>query len=225
MSGLRPIESVQLRDRTFDSLHQAIISVELRPGQPLKDRELADALGVSRTPVREALHRLEAAGLVESHGRSGWSVSAFTEQDVHELFELRRLLEPVGLDHLEKHPDEAVIARIAQAFEGFEHPILPERFPEYFRADHAFHKLLVTCSTNRRIQRFYAVIESHIDRGRHYLSTGAVRRVDKTLDEHHAIAQAVAERDFARARDDLLSHLRTGEELMVEQVRLREAEG
>lgn len=221
MSALNPIESVQLGDRTFTSLHAAIVSAELPPGEPLKDAQLAQALGVSRTPVREALHRLEAAGLVESRGRSGWAVSPLTEQDVHELFELRRLFEPAGLDRLEREPDDDTIRRIAGFFDDYEHPILPEGFREYFAHDHAFHKLLVTCSGNELLQRFYTVIESHIERGRHFLSTGAVRRVDETLDEHRAVARAVAEHDFRSARETLLRHLETGEELMIQQLRNR----
>lgn len=221
MNALRPIESVALGDRTYASLREAIISGDLVPGEALRDRQLADALDVSRTPVREALHRLESAGLVVPRGRSGWEVSPFTETDVHELFQLRTLLEPVGIDRLAKEPDHPAIAEIGSFFEAYAHPIERAAYPAYFVHDHAFHKLIVSCSGNHRLQHFYSVLEGHIDRGRHFLTTAAVGRADETLDEHLAVSRAISERDFAGARAALVRHLQTGEELMIEQLRLR----
>lgn len=222
MSSLQPLETIPLGDRAFESIRAAIVTVELLPGAPLKDRELAEMLGLSRTPVREALRRLEAEGLVETRGRSGWIVAHFDEQDVHELFELRRLLEPAGLDRLEQEPDDSAIRTIATFFDGYQRPVLPERFNEYFRRDHEFHSFIVSCSHNQRLTDFYDVIGHHIIRGRHYLSSEAgTERIDATLDEHNAISRAVQDRDFARAREALLSHLRTGHVRMLEQLDLK----
>lgn len=221
MSALARIESVHLGDRTIDAIRAAIVTGELAPGEPLRDRHLAEQLGVSRTPVREALHRLEAAGLVEARGRSGWAVSPFTEQDVRELFQLRKLLEPVGLDELEKDPDEASIQRIAEFFSEYDHPVAPERYPAYFAHDDHFHQTIVDFSNNGRIRSFYAVMNAHINRGRFFLYGATAGRVEETLDEHREIVDAVVNRDFGRARSALLGHLRTGEELMIRQLRVR----
>jgi DNA-binding GntR family transcriptional regulator len=224
LHGLRPLESVALGERTLDSIRRAIISGELAAGEPLRDRQLAEALGVSRTPVREALHKLEAAGLVQARGRAGWEVTAFTEQDVRELFQVRRLIEPLGLDELAKNPDDPAVARLGSFFDLYSHPIEPSAFPAYMRRDNDFHLCIVDFTRNSRLQRFYAVLEKQIDRGRHFL-TPSEGRADETLDEHLAITQAVADRDFDRARAALLRHLDTGEELMIEQLRLRSAAG
>ena len=224
MTSLWPIESVPLADRTLQAIRAAIVSGELPAEAPLKDRQLAEQLGVSRTPVREALHRLEAAGLVEPRGRSGWVVSPFTEQDVRELFQLRMLLEPVGISELEESADEAMLAKVTSFFHDYAHPIPSSRYPEYFEHDDDFHHTIVSCSRNRRLQTFYEVLESHINRGRHFLYGATAGRVDETLDEHRSIVDALAERDFDRARKELVRHLRTGEELMIKQLQLR-AEG
>lgn len=218
MSPLPKIESVQLGDQTIEAIRSAIITGELTPGAPLRDRQLAEELGVSRTPVREALHRLEAAGLVEPRGRSGWAVTRFTKQDVRELFQLRMLLEPVGLEALAEDPDDDRIQAIAGFFTAYEHPIAAERYAEYFWHDDDFHRTIVSCSGNRRISSFYAVMNAHINRGRHFLYGATAGRVEETLDEHREIVDAVIDRDFGRARSALLSHLRTGEELMLRQL-------
>lgn len=219
MVSLQPIETVQLGDRAYEAIRDAIVTAELLPGSPVKDRELADALQLSRTPVRDALHRLEATGLVEMRGRRGWFVSSFGERDVRELFQLRRLLEPTGLDELAARPDPQAVATIAGFFDGYSHPLRQRQFAGYFARDHAFHSFIVGCSQNLRLQGFYDVIGHHIVRGRHYLSYGALERVDETLDEHQGIADAVRDGDFALARLLLLQHLSTGEERMLEQLR------
>lgn len=219
MSSLRRIETVPLGDRTLEAIRSAIITGELTAGATLSDRQLSESLGVSRTPVREALHRLKEAGLVEPRGRSGWVVSAFTEKDVREIFQVRMLLEPAGLAQLEQTRDKSRIDKITSFFHDYEHPIAADRYPDYFHHDDEFHKAIVACSDNSRIRHFYSVIENHINRGRHFLYGATSGRVDETLDEHRAIVEAVAEQDFAEARQALVRHLRTGEELMIKQLR------
>lgn len=219
MNSLRRIQTVPLGDRTLDMIRGAIISGELAAGAPLSDRELADSLGVSRTPVREALHRLKEAGLVVPRERTGWVVAAFTEQDIREIFQVRTLLEPAGLAQLEKTRDAAQIAKITSFFRDYHHPIDPDCYSAYFEHDDDFHKSIIECNDNRRISHFYEVIENHINRGRHFLYGATAGRVDETLDEHLAIVEAVAAQDFAKARKALLRHLRTGEELMIKQLR------
>jgi DNA-binding GntR family transcriptional regulator len=217
---LTPIENLQLADRVHQAITRAIVSGQLAPGEPLRDRALAEQLGVSRTPVKEALVRLETTGLVVTQGRS-WHVSPFEVEDLVELSELRHLLEPVGLDRLEKDRDERTADELAHFFDGFSAPIPVERYEEYFATDHAFHKRIVACAKNRRIQYFYSVVEQQIDRGRHFLSTSKSGRVEATLEEHLAICKAIADRDFDTAREALHHHLDMGAELMTEFIEER----
>ena len=224
MNTFEPIETQSLAERVAGVIRSAIISGQLAPGAPIRDRQVADELGVSRTPVRDALHRLHSEGLAEPKGRAGWSVTAFTEQDVHELFQLRMLLEPQGLVALENDPDPARIAQMGEAFESFEHPIPSEQHMEYFTADDNFHRLIVACSHNSRLVAFYGNLKNHINRGRFILSGSSAARLEDTLDEHNEVIEAVIEGDFARARSALIAHLGTGEKLMVQRLKNR-AEG
>jgi DNA-binding GntR family transcriptional regulator len=217
--NLRAIPTVVLSDATLAQIQNAIITGSLKPGEPLMDSALAEQLGVSRTPVREALHRLGESGLVTPRGR-GWVVSQFTEDDVHELFHLRRLFEPEALRELASRPDPTAIAELAHFFDGYSHPIPGDQYGDYFSRDNAFHSRIVACSTNRRLRQMYGVLEKQIDRGRHFLSTSAEGRVDATLDEHTSISDAIAARDWSGAERALLVHLQAGEDLMVEQLRL-----
>lgn len=220
--NLKAISAVALGDRVLEEVQSAIISGELPPGEALKEPQLAEQLGVSRTPVREALHRLESSGLVVARGRSGWEVSPFTAQDVHELFQLRRVFEPEALRELAQHPDAATLTELSEFFDGYSHPIASSAYREYFARDNGFHRRIVGCSSNARLRSMYAVLEKQIDRGRHFLTTSSEGRADETLDEHVAITRAIAESDFATAERELLIHLQTGEDLMIERLRALE---
>lgn len=220
--ALSPIENRQLADRAHDAIQRAIVTGQLRPGEVLRDRALAERLGVSRTPVKEALVRLESSGLVVTEGRS-WYVSPFEVEDLQELSELRHLFEPVGLVRLSEDPDDATIDELATFFDGFDEPIPEARYEEYFVRDNAFHKRIVACSGNSRIEYFYGVVEQQIDRGRHFLSTGKSGRVEATLREHLAICDAIRARDFERATEALHFHLDMGQQLMSEFIQQRNA--
>jgi GntR family transcriptional regulator, rspAB operon transcriptional repressor len=98
--GLERIEAVHLGSRAFESISSDIALGALAAGETRSDR----TLGVSGTPEREALRRLEDADLVGSYGRAGWVVASFTESHVHELFQLRRSLEPLGIAALRRTP-------------------------------------------------------------------------------------------------------------------------
>lgn len=219
MITLAPIESVSLSGLALEAIQAAIISGELAGGQPLRDHQLATDLGISRTPVREALHRLQANGLVEPRGRTGWVVSTFAERDVQEIFHLRRLLEAAGLEELARSNTPEQIESISGHFDDFQHPIPPSRLQEYFQRDDEFHKSIVAASGNSRIVAFYSVMSAHIGRGRYVLSGARSDRLEETLDEHLRITSALRAGDFGEARLALESHLCTGEALMIAQLR------
>ena len=185
---MRPIPAVQLGDRTFEAIRAAIVSGELAPRQALVDRQLAEQLQVSRTPVREALHRLEADGFVQPRGRAGWEVADFTEQDVRELFQLRVLLEPIGLDVLAKSPDDALVERVRHVLRRLRPPGRRRALRRLRRARPGLPR------TSRRVQRqpsAAAVLRRPRQPHRpgsalpHGVGAG---RADDTLDEHRAVA-------------------------------------
>ncbi|WP_349319097.1 GntR family transcriptional regulator [Mycolicibacterium canariasense] len=217
--NLRTIPTVSLSEATFGQIQDAIIAGSLRPGEALMDSALGEQLGVSRTPVREALHRLEGTGLVTPRGR-GWVVSQFTENDVRELFHLRRLFEPEALRELARNQDEQAAAALTHFFDDYSQPIPLDRYEGYFSHDNAFHNCIIACSSNTRLRQMYGVLEKQIDRGRRFLITAAEGRVDATLDEHNSIATAIGAGDFAEAERALVAHLQTGEDLMVQHLKL-----
>ncbi|WP_116043777.1 GntR family transcriptional regulator [Amycolatopsis palatopharyngis] len=227
-SLIKPQRVVSLSDRVFEALEDAIVRCELKPGEVVTDRTLSARLEVSRTPVREALQRLAASGLVAPRDRgTGWEIAGFDERDLSELFELRKALEPLGLRQLlgGHEPDPREIQILSRFFDDFEEPIEVSEYSRYFRRDNEFHKKMVACTENNRIIGFYGIVERQIDRGRHFLSTGYQGRIEENLAEHKSITRAIAERDLNRAIDALLHHLTRGEELMAEHIKAERAAG
>jgi DNA-binding GntR family transcriptional regulator len=221
MAQLRPIEVARINEQVYEAIETAIVRCELGPGNVLGDRQLAEVLGVSRTPVRDALHRLESSGLVERRGRMGWMVSTFALQDVRELFELRRIFEPLGLERLSEAWEEAVVRELSHSFEKFPERLTRDLLPDYLHEDRRFHKEIVGCSRNGRIIRFYGTVEKQIDRIRHYLSYNYEGRVEASLKEHREICAAIAAHDLSAATEALDNHLRNVEELISALARER----
>jgi DNA-binding GntR family transcriptional regulator len=215
MDGLQPINAVHINEQVYEAIETAIVRCELGPGALLGDRQLAEALGVSRTPVRDALHRLESSGLVERRGKAGWAVSGFALRDVHELFELRRVLEPLGLEHLSENWEEATVGELSRYFDDFPERMPEDLMPRYLHTDRRFHKRIVECTGNGRIVRFYEVVEKQIDRVRHYVSYNYEGRVEDSLAEHREICAAIAARNASAATQALVRHLRKVEELIA----------
>ncbi len=224
VTNLRLIKTTYVNESVYEALERAILHGELPPRAALNDRRLAEMLGVSRTPVRDALHRLEGSGLVERRGRHGWAVAGLEPRDVEEVFELRRVLEPLGLERLAETWEEAAVRELSSFFDGFDEPLRREQYPEYLGRDHDFHKRIVACSRNSRVIGFYGILEQQIDRVRHYLSYGYEGRVEASLAEHKRICAAIGARELESAKGLLLEHLNMVEKTMVSFVESQDLE-
>jgi DNA-binding GntR family transcriptional regulator len=211
---LSPVSTLSRSGRAYDALEEAIVHCRLAPGLVLSDRQVSESLGISRTPVREAFQNLEASGLVIRRG-GRYMVAEFDVNDARELFELRRYLEPPGLDRLAETWDEDIVRELSTFFEG-----LPAHLPdgphdEYLKRDHQFHKMIVQLSENSRLVRFYEIIERQIHRIRHYLAPGYRGRMEQVTEEHQHICAAIGRRDLPAAREALLRHLHAGVHAMI----------
>ena len=142
-------------------------------------------------------------------------VSTFALQDVRELFELRRIFEPLGLERLSEAWDEAVVGELSRSFERFPERLTLDLLPDYLLVDRRFHEEIVGCSRNGRVIRFYGTVEKQIDRIRHYLSYNYEGRVEASLKEHREICAAIAAHDLSAAIEALDDHLRNVEELII----------
>jgi DNA-binding GntR family transcriptional regulator len=203
----------QLTDRVLVALREAITSGRLPADARIKQEQIAAELGVSRTPVREALHLLEQEGLVRLVPRRGALVQGFTAADVRELYELRELLEPAAAALATARATEAdreTVQRLAA---------LTERRRGGFEANRDFHRALCAPCGNGLVMRTLDSVWTHrAASGLFAYQMRPAGAVERMAAEHADIAQAFAAGDAARLRALVHDHVRGAGEDALERL-------
>lgn len=213
MRNAPPVTVKPISGQVYDYLERAIVECAYEPGTTLKDAQLAEEIGVSRTPVRDALHLLESSGLVRRHGRT-WLVTPIETRDVEELFELRCLLEPAGLPYLVKW-EEQRLRSFTSMFDEFPGVLDDAHIERYLKRDDEFHQQIVSAADNGRLTAAYQVVDRQLDRCRHFTSYRYEGRVSQSLTEHRRICAALLQRDADEARVALLDHINIAREKLI----------
>jgi len=146
-------ERRSLADEAYAALKAEILTNRLAPGSQRLEEELAARLGMSRTPVREALIRLEREGFLELVPRRGARIRALTKRDVREITEVLNCLETQAAERLaSRRLAAAEIARLEQAIAGMDRALAAEDMDAWAAADYAFHRLLIELCGNRHLE-------------------------------------------------------------------------
>ncbi|GAC1419581.1 MAG: GntR family transcriptional regulator [Candidatus Velthaea sp.] len=197
-----------LRDQIYDKVHAAIISGELPPGSPVVEADLAAKLGASRTPIREALHRLEAEGLVERKGVRGMAVREMARDEARCIFEIREALETLAARRAARRISRAQIEQLAQIVDRMSASV--NDGPAYDALDTEFHDLLLAWSDGDRLKRMLNEVRDDVHAWRALAIKSAERRRASAA-EHEAIIAALRAGDedaVARAMVDHIAHAR-----------------
>lgn len=195
-----------LRDVVFNTLRQAILRGELKPGERLLEIHLANKLGVSRTPIREAIRKLELEGLVLMIPRKGAVVAEITEKSLRDVLEVRRALEELAMKlACEKILDEE-IEELKVASKEFENALKTGDVTVYAEADVKFHDIIYRTTDNQRlIQLLYNLREQMYRYRVEYL-----KREDShgtLLAEHQYIIETLEKRDAKEAVKAVCAHI------------------
>ena len=144
-------EYLPLRDVVFQTLRQAILKGELKPGERLMEIQLAQKLGVSRTPVREAIRKLELEGLVLMIPRKGAEVAEITIKDLEDVLEVRAALEELAVcDACENITEEQILA-LKEAADNFQAALESDDLVKCAETDMAFHEIIYSATNNKRL--------------------------------------------------------------------------
>lgn len=199
-------EYLPLRDVVFKTLRQAILKGELKPGERLMEIALAEKLGVSRTPVREAIRKLELEGLVVMVPRKGAHVANITEKDLNDVLEVRIGLENMAIDKACCLMKEEQFQELKAAEEHFSGILENGDLTQLAEADVAFHEIIYRASNNKRLLQLLGNLREVIYRYRiEYLKDEATR--EKLAEEHAEIYEAICARDASKAKVLMFSHI------------------
>ena len=214
-------------DSVYSALRTAILSRKFAPGQRLNVHELAAELGVSLTPVKDALTRLEAEALIQIRPRSGTFVTAISPDDVAEAFEIRCALECLAAEKALARATAEDVEQLRALTGQIEAAVKGE---EDERLGHAarnveFHRMIVTLSGSRRLLQMYEGLDAHIQIARIHLGDASWKtRLDSERNEHLAVVEALARRDAPALVGALRHHIMRAAESLVRDLRKLDGE-
>ncbi len=142
-------DAVPVREKAYEYLKASILSGRINPGERLTEEHLARELGISRTPIREALHKLESEGLIKPLATRGFVASRDSKEEVEELFEIRAVLEGYALRVICSRMSDAVLAQLGEAVEKADEALKAQRLDEVFRWNTRFHDTLHDLITDK----------------------------------------------------------------------------
>lgn len=204
----------------YAELRRRVVTLDLQPGAPLSENELAAELGVSRTPVRDALMLLQQEGLVQIFPRIGSFVSRVDPQRVADAQFLREAVELASLDDVPARPDPALTAELE---ENIARQRLAEGdHEEFFRLDELFHQGLMRLAGHAGTWPSVVAAKAHLDRARR-LGLSEVGSVQVFVEQHAHVLDALLRGGAGEARPLMRTHLRTVFD-DIERVRARSPE-
>ena len=210
-----------LRDVVFNTLRQAILTGELKPGERLMEIHLAEKLGVSRTPIREAIRQLELEGLVIMLPRRGAQVAHITEKSMSDVLEVRLALDELAVKLACERITDEEIERLREACIRFEEAVDSADIRNITSADVAFHDIIFAASRNNRLIQMMNNLAEQMYRYRfEYIKDDSGWQ--SLITEHRMITDAIAMRDPELSARAIHVHIKNQENSIIRTIR-REA--
>ena len=200
-------EYLPLRDVVFNTLRQAILHGELKPGERLMEIQLANKLGVSRTPIREAIRKLELEGLVHIIPNKGAFVEGVTLQDVKDIYEIRTLLEGLCARWAAERITQEQLEELEEIVFLSDFHYSKENWDQILELDNRFHEMVYEACASKELTRVLRDYHHYLQRIRR-ITLEEKARAHASINEHRAIAEALKARDARTAEECARLHIR-----------------
>lgn len=211
--------NLSLVNQAYQELKRLILEHQIPQGGKLNEAALAAALGISRTPVREAINRLGKEGLVEIFPQRGAFVIQFSEEDVYELFLIRENLEGLAAHLAAEKMTGDDLATLESCVRGFKEPYGQRAIQRYAREDFKFHETIVKLSHGRRLINLISTLHDHIRIFR-LTTMGLSDRMKTSLAEHKLIIESFRRKDPGEAERLMRQHIRHVRDGVMERIRI-----
>ncbi|MCD7724618.1 MAG: GntR family transcriptional regulator [Clostridiales bacterium] len=214
-------EFLPLRDVVFNTLRKAILTGELKPGERLMEIHLANQLGVSRTPIREAIRKLELEGLVIMIPRRGAEVAQITEKSLRDVLEVRRALDALCVELACERISADEIGQLKKACDAFEYATKTKDATTIAEADVALHDIIVQATRNRRLIQLINNLSEQMYRYRfEYIKDESGH--EHLVNEHRMIYESILHRDKQKAAEASKTHIDNQEKSIISQLRIEQ---
>ena len=214
-------EYLPLRDVVFKTLRQAILKGELEPGERLMEIQLAERLGVSRTPIREAIRKLELEGLVIMIPRKGAEVADITEKSLRDVLEVRKALEELAVQLACEKITQEELEELEKAGENFKKVLNRSKdITEVAEADVRFHDVIYMATDNQKLIHLLNKLREQMYRYRvEYLKNPDVH--EQLIQEHEEIVYHIKRREKAEATAVTCQHIDNQVSAVTDKIRTK----
>ena len=213
-------EYLPLRDVVFNTLRQAILRGELKPGERLMEIQLANKLGVSRTPIREAIRKLELEGLVLMIPRKGAEVAEITEKNMRDVLEVRKALEELAVQLACDKITKEEIEEMKKAAEEFRMILKNKDITEIAEADVRFRDIIYMATDNQKLIHLLNKLREQMYRYRvEYLKNPDVH--EQLIQEHEEIVYHIKRREKAEATAVTCQHIDNQVSAVTDKIRTK----
>ena len=211
-------EYLPLREVVFNTLRQAILKGELKPGERLMEIHLANKLGVSRTPIREAIRKLELEGLVVMIPRRGAEVAQITWKNLKDVLEVRRALDVLAVELACDRMRQEELTELGKACTEFKEATRTQDWRKIAAADVRLHDIIVRSTRNDRLIQLVNNLAEQMYRYRmEYLKEPGTHKL--LLKEHEAIYSALKKHDKAEAGSAIRIHIENQRRSIISSLR------
>ncbi|HOJ10868.1 MAG TPA: GntR family transcriptional regulator [Clostridiales bacterium] len=210
-----------LRDVIFTTLREAIIMGELKPGERLMEVQLAEKMGVSRTPVREAIRKLELEGLVVMIPRKGAHVAKLTDKDIMDVLEVRASLDGLATALATQRINDEELKELKHVQSQFENYVEKGNLQGIIKKDIEFHDVIYRASKNEKLIQIVNNLREQVYRFR-VIYLKDFSSTEDVIKEHVEIYSAILERNIEAARESAKRHIRNQEQVIVKAIKKSE---
>lgn len=216
--SLQTDDFLPLRDEVFNTLRERILKGALKPGERLMEIHLADQLGVSRTPIREAIRMLELEGLVKMVPRKGAQVAKISREDLQDVLEVRKALDTLAVKLACERITEDEITKLKMAEEEFERVLKVGDTTQIAEADVAFHDVIQVASKNKRLKSMISNLAERIYRYRFEYIKQQSDGGKTLVMEHREIIRCIEEKEVDEAIKAIELHIDNQESSIATQL-------
>ncbi|MCR4601377.1 MAG: GntR family transcriptional regulator [Clostridia bacterium] len=207
MFNINMQEHKPLRELVYEELRMLIMTGQIKPGTRMMEIELAESMGVSRTPVREAIRQLEKDNLVTLEPRKGAYVSDISPQDLDDMLIAREPLEGLATKLAAENITAEELEEVRAANDAYREALKEDDKEALIELDTKFHSLITNCSRNPYLIDICQKLQEQVLRFRYiYFKSG--KRAEEVVNEHRIILEALASGDSAAAEEHAKEHIR-----------------